>query len=258
MFHHEFAALEWRMRELAPFVDDFVVVESVLTHSGLSRELIYPERDPRFDVSGTRLHAFVDRVPPAGDDIWRRERHQRETVWTLGAASISTGDDDLIIISDADEVPFPEFVDSLAWSSFETPISMRPHWFNFDWNTYLGPWTHASIRFYPARVLRDLTDAEQTAMIGDASVPGREAAGLHGWHASWFGDDDFVLDKLASYAHAADEADRKLSSEGVAGIRRRRDSGFNLHGDRRVQDNRPRLPKYAHLVSTIGLSEEGT
>ena len=139
MLHREVEALDWRVHELDQVVDDFVVVESRLTFSGEPRTLVRPDRDARFaDIAG-RLHVAIVKDPPEGTDPWKRERHQRKSVWKRGAAELSTAEDDLIIVSDVDEVPFPEVVDRLAFSGFDEPIFIRPHWFNFNWSTYLGP-----------------------------------------------------------------------------------------------------------------------
>ncbi|MGE3798078.1 MAG: hypothetical protein AB7G88_09565 [Thermomicrobiales bacterium] len=251
MFHHEFAALDWRLHELEAVVDEFVVVESVRTHSGHPRDLVRPDRDPRFARFRDRLHTFVIADPPGGPDPWPRERHQRQSIWTVGASTLSTSDDDLIIISDVDEVPYPEVVQRLAFSSFQEPIRIRPRWFNFDWNTYLGPWPHDSIRLYPAGLLRQLTEGGRAAEIGDNSIPGRELSGLNGWHASWFGSDEFILEKLSAYSHAFDDKDLQLASEGVAGIHRRRHSGLDMYGERERRDGRPRLPKHAHRIGSV-------
>lgn len=252
MFHNEYSVLEWRFRELDAVVDDFIVVESVLTHSGQPRKLAHLKRDPRFRYLGNRLHAVVDEDPPHGPDPWSRERAQRTAIWTLGASLISKNDDDLIIISDADEVPFPDIVDMLARSEFRPPLRVRPHWFNFDWDTYLGPREHASIDFYMAGFLRRLCESGRCDAIGHCSAPAVELTGLNGWHASWFGDEERIIDKLRASAHAHDHKDQLVAAEGVQGIRRRRASGYDIHRTRRKVSMRPRLPRYGHLATGTG------
>jgi beta-1,4-mannosyl-glycoprotein beta-1,4-N-acetylglucosaminyltransferase len=249
MINHELATLDWRIHEFDAVVDDFVVVESVRTHSGNPREFLRPELDPRFASFAGRLHVTVIDAPPEGPDAWIRERSQREAIWTRGVSAISNDDDDLVIISDVDEVPFPEVVDRLARSDFEVPLRGQPHWFNFDWDTYLGPWPHASMLFYPAGVLRRLCDAGLSAEIGSCSVPGSEIMELVGWHASWFGPDEMLLDELASYSHARDVKDRLAAAEGAEGIRRRRSSGLDMYGERQKLSTLPRLPVHANRIA---------
>lgn len=249
MFHREIALLNWRCRELAAVVDDFVVVEATVRHSGDARDLVRPAGLPLFaDLSG-RLHGVVVDGLPEGPDPWSRERKQREAIWTRGVASLARSDHDLVIVSDLDEVPFPDVVDRLAFSRIDAPLRLRPHWFNFDWNTYLGAWPHASIHVYTAGFLRRLFAAGRGADFGGRTVPAREIRGLHGWHASWFGDDALLLDKLASYAHALDEKDRRALAEGPHGLAARRAAGFDMFHERRKLDGQPRLPAYARLLT---------
>ena len=252
MFHREINVLDWRLRELADVVDDFVVVEATRTHSGLPREVLRPCGYPRFKSLAGRLHGAVLDNAASDDDPWLRERGQREAIWPLGVAPLQPGDDDLVIISDVDEVPFPEVVDRLATSTFEPPLYVRPHWFNFDWDRYLGPWDHASIVFYTAGQLRRIYSEGHGADVGIAGVPGRELDGLNGWHASWFGSDRQVLDKLASYAHANDARDAALRVRGAEAVRERRLAGGDLFGTRAKRRKRPRLPRFAQLALPDG------
>ncbi|MCB1503163.1 MAG: hypothetical protein KDK07_25865 [Bauldia sp.] len=245
MFHREIAALDWRLHELDAVVDDFVLVESILTHSGKPNRPGRPDLDPRFAYAWGRLHVAVIEDPPRDPDPWIRESGQRAAIWSKGCAKLDLGDDTLVIVSDLDEVPFPEIVDRLAYSEFNEPIHVRPHWFNFDWSNYLGAWDHASIHFYTAGYLRRLFTNGRAGAFGYRSIPGLEVPGLHGWHASWFGDSDMILDKLASYSHAADKRDVVAAAEGREGIQRRRSSGGDIFGGRQRQEPRPRLPRHA-------------
>jgi hypothetical protein len=54
-----------------------------------------------------------------------------------------------------------------------------------------------------------------------------------------------LLEKLASYSHAGDDKDRLAATEGVEGIHRRRNSGFDMYGEQEKLSRRPRLPVHA-------------
>jgi hypothetical protein len=248
MFHREIDVLDWRLHELSAVVDRFIVVEATQTHSGRPRELVRPDRDPRFAHFAGRLHGIVIDDLPDGPDPMPREMLQRQAIWTRGGANLGLADDDLVLISDADEVPFPEVVDRLAMAAFDWPVFVRPHWFNFNWDTYLGPWIDYSIRFYPAGFLRRIF-AEGRETRAENFARGIRLAGLNGWHASWFGSDDVVLDKLASYCHAPEEKDLRAAAEGAVGVRRRRTAGFDMFGTRPRLDALPRLPLHGYRVA---------
>ena len=114
-------------------MDDFVVVESTLTFSGKPRAPLRPDRRTMFAGMAGRLHCFVADDPPRDPDPWVGERSQREAIWRLGVASLASADEDLVIISAADEVPCPEVVDKLALA-----ISMRRSWCGRTGSTSTG------------------------------------------------------------------------------------------------------------------------
>ena len=95
--------LDLRLNVLNKFVDYFVIVEGNKTWQNNSKKL-------RFDLN--RFKNFKDKiiyVPvtdlPDGNDPYLRENHQRNCI--LRGLS-NARDDDLIIISDLDEIPNPE------------------------------------------------------------------------------------------------------------------------------------------------------
>ena len=118
MFFDEEMLLELRLNTLDKFVDKFVIVESVYTHSGKEKKLIFDiNKYPRFKE---KINYIVVRDFPQGieqisnDDsnleitnkeimnALRRENFQRNAI-NRGLANAD--DNDWIIISDLDEIP---------------------------------------------------------------------------------------------------------------------------------------------------------
>ena len=118
MFFDEEMLLELRLNTLDKFVDKFVIVESVYTHSGKEKKLIFDvNKYPRFKE---KIDYIVVRDFPQGieqisnDDsnleitnkeimnALRRENFQRNAI-NRGLANAD--DNDWIIISDLDEIP---------------------------------------------------------------------------------------------------------------------------------------------------------
>ena len=118
MFFDEEMLLELRLNTLDKFVDKFVIVESVYTHSGKEKKLIFDvNKYPKFKE---KIDYIVVRDFPQGieqisnDDsnleitnkeimnALRRENFQRNAI-NRGLAN--TDDNDWIIISDLDEIP---------------------------------------------------------------------------------------------------------------------------------------------------------
>ena len=101
-FFDELDVLEIRLRELWDIVDRFVLVEAIRTFTNQPKPLYYAENRRRFyPWWGKITHMIVSDLPGQGDN-WSRERHQRNF---LGYGLIGCDADDVVCITDGDEVP---------------------------------------------------------------------------------------------------------------------------------------------------------
>ena len=110
-FFNELDLLEIRLNVLKDVVDKFVLVEAGETHTGKPKPLFFKENKARFAEFGDRIvHVCIDRFP-AGHDAWWNENYQRNMILEglAGAAP-----DDVVMISDMDEIPRPEIVSVVA------------------------------------------------------------------------------------------------------------------------------------------------
>lgn len=105
VFYNELDILEIRLHTLAPFVDHFVLVESPRTFTGQPKPLVFEENKARFaEFQDKIIHVIDDDMPEHADSTFVREAHQRSAIGRgLGEARA----EDLIIVSDADEIPKP-------------------------------------------------------------------------------------------------------------------------------------------------------
>ena len=118
MFYDEEMLLDIRLNTLDKFIDKFIIVESMFTHSGKKRELIFDIK--KFQKFKDKIDYLVVESLPKGiepinsydaDDIkeskiilnaYRREHHQRNSILNLLK---SAEPNDQVIISDVDEIP---------------------------------------------------------------------------------------------------------------------------------------------------------
>jgi len=99
-FFNELDLLEIRLHELADVVDVFCLAESTMTFSGNKKELNYKENKDRFSQFNI-ITKTVDDMP-VNCNSWTREHHQRNTIKSM----LDTFDnDDIVIMSDLDEIP---------------------------------------------------------------------------------------------------------------------------------------------------------
>ena len=125
MFFNELDLLEIRLNELDKVVDTFVLVESPFTYSGKAKPLYFQSNKKRFskflhkinyvlieDIGDISLlqDKVADYLPECSEYL-KRENIQRNAIMK-GLTHAKA--DDIILISDLDEIPPPQTVDKLS------------------------------------------------------------------------------------------------------------------------------------------------
>jgi beta-1,4-mannosyl-glycoprotein beta-1,4-N-acetylglucosaminyltransferase len=100
-FFNELDILEIRLNELYDVVDYFVIVENSLTFSGNPKPLYFEENKQRFSKFSNKIIHIVGQKVEIAKDAWVREIAQRNDIM-LGLKNAK--DDDIVIISDVDEI----------------------------------------------------------------------------------------------------------------------------------------------------------
>jgi beta-1,4-mannosyl-glycoprotein beta-1,4-N-acetylglucosaminyltransferase len=108
-FYNEFELLMIRMTVLNDVVDYFVIVEANKTQKGKYKEFNFEKRKDEFGQWANRIIYIKGEDAPECDGIddWRIENYQRNCILD-GLKNCKP--DDLIIISDVDEIPRPELI----------------------------------------------------------------------------------------------------------------------------------------------------
>ncbi len=114
-FFNELDLLEIRLNILNDVVDKFVLVEMSKTHTGQDKPFYFDEAKSRFQKFLPKIiHIKVDDYPDLANsnsdkhgNKWLLENYQRDQILRgLTAAQ----DDDIIIVSDLDEIPSPQII----------------------------------------------------------------------------------------------------------------------------------------------------
>lgn len=112
-FYNEFELLELRLMALWDVVDYFVIVEANLKHQGEPKDFNLLKRADDFKDFWTKIRyvaADLTQIPFKGTGDWSLEKAQRNAIMNgIGDAA----DDDLIMISDLDEIPAPDIFQRL-------------------------------------------------------------------------------------------------------------------------------------------------
>ncbi len=112
-FFNELDLLEIRLNYLDPYVDYFVLCESNVTFSGISKKYFYLENKSLFEKFEHKIiHVAVDDTPAelVGVDPFKTDQHQRNSV-IKGLRECA--DNDIIITSDLDEFPNIELIKNI-------------------------------------------------------------------------------------------------------------------------------------------------
>jgi len=150
MFSNELLLLELRFHELAGVVDRFVLVEGTRSFDGTPKPLHFAENRERFRPFLDKVvHVVVDDLPPFEGNAWALENFQRNAI-ARGLRDCRP--DDLILVSDADEVPRASTV-----AGFDARLGVvenRLYYYKFNLQMVAGGDAYLSTRMIRARDLR--------------------------------------------------------------------------------------------------------
>ena len=209
IYFNEKELAELRIKYLDKVVDYFVVIEANITHQGkkkdwnfpkilesslkeFSKKIQYHQLDIEIEKIKNEESWIIDDIK--GDDAWRIENFQRNYI---KKACQNFSDEDLLIISDVDEIPSKEKVQFIKASDFEkiAPIALEQHLFHIDCNFLkLESWrgsiatTIKICKKYSPHQLRRARN--RISHFTDS-----------GWSFSSFGGPNKIKEKLESIAH---------------------------------------------------------
>ena len=190
MFFNELEVLEIRLNELNDIVDQFVIVEATKTHSNKNKPLYFDENKGAFkDFSEKIVHIIVDDYPEF-EDAWTYEKFQRNQI----AQALQTCEpEDIIIISDVDEIPRHQAILEAAQTPGIKILEQKMYYYYLNMINYKQP-----IWLLGSRVLRKKEFLKPASEIRRTKGPIIKNGG---WHFSYLGGVDRIITKIESFAH---------------------------------------------------------
>jgi len=201
-FYNELTLLEYRLATLADVVDYFILVEAQQTFMGNHKELYYLNNKERFSKYKDKIiHVVVDlpyksnKLNTGKDDQWKNEEFQRNCI-IRGLSRIDLEGQDIILISDIDEIPDPATLKRVL--NGELPISIHNleqdfYYYNL-YSLFENKWT------FP-KILSFGTFEELGLPINSIRHYKCSSIQRGGWHLSYFGDKHFIQNKLQNFSH---------------------------------------------------------
>lgn len=196
-FFKEFDLLELRLNMLNHVVDKFVICESDTTFSGKPKPLYFAENQSRYSKFKDKIiYKTVDlkRGESLNDsEIWNNEfSHRKRMLPTVFE------DDDVIITSDLDEIPDPDLLTNTEWVQHNTVYHLNQKFYYYNLRSRLTVDCLCS-RMCRGSVLKKFNAQEIRFYKTNCQNVQLENAG---WHYSYFGDSQFIRDKIEAFSHS--------------------------------------------------------
>jgi len=200
----ELDLLEVRLHELQHEVDYFVIIESTHTFTKNPKPMNFRDNYKRFEAFLPKIiYRAINFDHITDDDPWKCELYARNSLFDtifpslLGPSAPEQGD--VIIVSDADEIPRPSTLVTLRNCQFPERTTLRTVFtrYSFQWlwtaNGDLG-WQHPQATYYQGN---NTVKPEDLRRNLDNAWDMRNA----GWHCSWcFPTVADVIHKIESFS----------------------------------------------------------
>ncbi len=225
IFFNELDLLEVRLHELDPVVDRFVLVEANRTFQNGEKPYYFEENKKRFEkflhkiihIKLSRYPVFIPVINPFTP--WKLETFQRNSI-RLGLKQCAPSD--IVLISDVDEIPRASLIADFKRDGLSEICGVRMDMFMYFFNNKLifdggsgmdreqskqGIW-HGMVAL-PFRLLRKSPNRLRKEVMRTVRRGAKYRIVTNGgWHFSYMGGIDKIIQKLESYSHAEYNLDK--------------------------------------------------
>jgi beta-1,4-mannosyl-glycoprotein beta-1,4-N-acetylglucosaminyltransferase len=202
-FYNEIEMLTYRLNVLDEIVDYFILVEATHTHIGKEKPLFYQENKDLFEKFNHKIiHVVVDDFPHkfpnidiSKDEQWINERFQRDCI-SRGLDKLSLQNDDVITITDLDEIPNPNILEKFKNNEISVDVNIiKMDFYYYNLNSRMDhDWFHAKVltfkKYNELKIGCDKIRFYKCPIINNG-----------GWHLSYFGNEKFIKNKLENFGH---------------------------------------------------------
>ena len=196
IFFNELKMLKFRLEELYEHVDYFVIVESSKTFTNKPKPLFFHENRILFEKYLNKIiYHVIDFPVNFLDNEWEREFYQRDSI-IFGLDKVpNIKNDDLVIISDVDEIPDITSIKKTNINDLMFGCHLVQDFYYYNLNLCKNrKWNWSVI--LPFSKVKNIKISEVRK-----SHPNMSGINPGGWHFSYFGDTKNIINKINSFSH---------------------------------------------------------
>jgi beta-1,4-mannosyl-glycoprotein beta-1,4-N-acetylglucosaminyltransferase len=211
MFNNELSTIGVRFETLYNYVDNFVLVESPISHLGDKKPLHFDQNKHLFKKYENKIiHKVLGLKEESG---WGKENEHRYKISQL-LKEIGPSDEDLIFMSDADEIPDPESFNQILGEPYYFFNQLYFIYFNNLWSgkavTGTGVCSYETLLNLDERYEKKGLQLLRNSKDFISRIQG-------GWHYSYFGNNQTISEKSRRIAEGNnDQSNDKTSPEKVS------------------------------------------
>ena len=256
MYFDEEVVLDVRLNTLDKYVDYFVIVESSFTHKGDNKNLMFNHN--KFEKFKNKIIYLVyDKQPKGIEAINENDSENEKSIkYILNAALRENGqrnfiqnglikaeDNDIILISDVDEIPNLSEVNFNNISEKIIMFHQDMFYYKFDLKipNLLWTGTRGCRKKYllSPQWLRNVKDRKYFPFRIDILFSEKKYSNIKfisngGWHFSYIKTAEEIEHKLKSYLHHREFDEQSLSVEEIQNIIENKKAIYDLKVDKRV------------------------
>lgn len=219
-FFNELELLKIRCEILKELNPIHVLVESPTTHTGDPKPLYFQKK--KLEFADFTFRHVITTLPNDGN-TWHNENYQREHI--MDGLSCYANDEDLIIVSDLDEIPRPETIRQFdAEKMVVAALKMDKFSYYLNCLELAQGWESAKITTWKC-LKEQFNSSPQKLREGGFKTIMLDA----GWHWSWLGGVDKIMEKFQSFAHQESNNAQFADPEKIS---RKLQTGHSLWTDR--------------------------
>ena len=256
MYFDEEQILDLRLNVLNEYVDYFVIIESIYNHKGEKRDLLFNKK--KFQKFNDKIiYLIYNKIPELVESIndsdhekekdrkyimnaLYRENEQRNFI---SEGLINADKNDLILISDVDEIPK---LSSLNLNNIKNEIILfKQDMFYYKYNLTLPnyKWTGTKAvkkkRLISPQWLRNIKDRKYLFYLIDTLISDKKYMNIKiindgGWHFSNIKSPEMIEHKLRSYLHHREFDQVSLSVNEIDNLVKKKQAIYDLRVDKRT------------------------